>query len=65
MLRESFDVEIEGGRRLGSPNVIKNDVFEALHGRCEWWFLWGEQVAWVSLLASAGCGVAILSLLDV
>ncbi len=70
MLRESFDVEIEGERRLlGSPRVIKNDVGAANGG-----FFWvkercgylGPPSIFGFLLASAGCGVAILSLcLDV
>ncbi len=48
MLREGFDVEIKGGRHLGSPRVIKNDVFKALRGCCKRWFLWGEGAAWES-----------------
>lgn len=36
MLRESFNVEIEGGRRLGSPRVIKNNEFEALREGAAW-----------------------------
>ncbi len=73
MLRVGFDVEIKGGRRLGSPRVIKNDVFKALRGRCKRWFLWGEgergnrgpPLILGFFLASAGWEVAILSLLDV
>ncbi len=32
MLGDGFKIEIEGGRRLGSPRVVENNVLEALHG---------------------------------
>ncbi len=32
VLGDGFDIKIEGGHRLGSPRVIKDIVFEALHG---------------------------------
>ena len=36
VFQESLDVEVEGGRRLGSPRVVEDDVF---------WFFQGEGAA--------------------
>jgi hypothetical protein len=52
VLRDSFDVQVEGGRRLGGPRVVKNDVFKTLCGCCECGFLWGEVAMRVTLLPS-------------
>ncbi len=35
MLGDGLDVEIECGCCLGSPCVVKRDVFKALQGFCE------------------------------
>jgi hypothetical protein len=33
VLKDGFEVYIEGGHCLDSPRVIKNNVFKALHGQ--------------------------------
>ncbi len=33
MLRDGFNIEIEGGCRLGSPRVVKNNMLQPLRGR--------------------------------
>ena len=52
VFRESLDVEIEGGRHLDSPRVIKDDVFQSLCGRCECWLFGGEGMTIESRLVS-------------
>jgi hypothetical protein len=52
VLGDDLDVEVEVGCCLGSPRVSKNDMFDALCGLCERWFLGLEGAARESLLPS-------------
>jgi hypothetical protein len=46
---QGFDVEIESGRRLGSPRVVEDDMFQPLRGCRECRFVWSEGAARESL----------------
>jgi hypothetical protein len=54
VLRDGLNVGVGGGCLLGSSLVVKNDMFKALRGHCECWFLGLEGAARELLLPSFG-----------
>jgi hypothetical protein len=56
MLGDGFDVEVEGGRRFGSPCVVENDMLKTLSGCCKCCFLWGKSAMVKKLLSSFNFG---------